>query len=69
MNGNRENRIPVILNPIAGGGRLLCEQEGLHAVAADRGSVLDSWIADSPTLTSELAERAAAYEIPVVLAY
>jgi len=69
MNENRENRIPVILNPIAGGGRLLREQEGLHAVAADRGSELDIWISESPTHTIELAERAAANEIPLVLAY
>ena len=61
--------IPVILNPIAGGGRLLREQDRLQAVAADRGSELDIWISKSPTHTIELAERAAADEIPLVLAY
>ncbi len=62
-------RVPVILNPTAGGGRLLREQEGLHAVAADCGFELDIWISESPTHTIELAERAAATEIPLVLAY
>ena len=62
-------RIPVILNPIAGGGRLLREQGRLQDVAADHGSVLDIWISESPTHTTELAERAAADEIPLVLAY
>jgi diacylglycerol kinase family enzyme len=62
-------RIPVILNPIAGGGRLLREQGRLQDVAADHGSVLDIWISESPTHTTELAEQAAADEIPLVLAY
>jgi diacylglycerol kinase (ATP) len=62
-------RIPVILNPIAGGGRLLRERDRLQAVAADRGSELDIWISESPIHTTELAERAAADEIPLVLAY
>ena len=69
MNENRMTRVPVILNPIAGGGRLLREQGGLHAVAADRGSKLDIWISESPKHTIELAERAAATEVPLVLAY
>jgi len=62
-------RVPVILNPIAGGGRLLREQEGLHAVATDCGFELDMWISESPTHTIELAEKAAATEIPLLLAY
>jgi diacylglycerol kinase family enzyme len=63
------NPVPVILNPIAGGGRLLREQDSLQAVAADRGFELDIWISESPQHTIELAERAAAAEIPLVLAY
>ena len=62
-------RVPVILNPIAGGGRLLREQARLQAVAADRGFELDIWISESAIHTVELAERAAAGEIPLVLAY
>ena len=61
--------VPVILNPIAGGGRLLRERDGLRAVAADRETELDFWISESPTHTIELAERAVADEIPLVLAY
>jgi diacylglycerol kinase (ATP) len=61
--------IPVILNPIAGGGRLLREQARLQAVAAACGSELDIWISKSPAHTVELAERAAADEHPLVLAY
>jgi diacylglycerol kinase family enzyme len=62
-------QVPVILNPIAGGGRLLREQGRLQAVAADRGFELDIWTSKSPTHTTELAERAAAEEIPLVLAF
>ena len=61
--------VPVILNPIAGGGRLLREQESLRSVAADCGSELDIWISESPTHATELAGKAAADEIPLVLAY
>jgi len=61
--------IPVILNPIAGGGRLLREQGRLQAVATDRGSELDIWISESPAHTIDLAQRAAAAELPLVLAY
>jgi diacylglycerol kinase family enzyme len=62
-------RIPVILNPIAGGGRLLREQGRLQEVAAASGSALDFWISESPAHTIELAQRAASDEIPLVLAY
>jgi len=62
-------QVPVILNPIAGGGRLLREEGRLQAVAADRGFELDIWTTKSPTHTTELAERAAAEEIPLVLAF
>jgi diacylglycerol kinase family enzyme len=61
--------VPVILNPIAGGGRLLRERDRLQAVAADCGSKLEIWISESPTHTIELAETAAAAEVPLVLAY
>jgi diacylglycerol kinase family enzyme len=61
--------IPVILNPIAGGGRLLRERDRLQAVAAGHGSELDIWIPDGAEHTVELAERAAAEERPLVLAY
>ena len=61
--------VPVILNPIAGRGRLLREQGSLRSVAADYGTELEIWISKSATHATELAERAAADEIPLVLAY
>jgi diacylglycerol kinase family enzyme len=63
------NRTPVILNPIAGGGRLLREQERLAAGAAALGSDLDIWVAASPSDTTELARKAAADRLPLVFAY
>jgi diacylglycerol kinase family enzyme len=59
----------VILNPIAGGGRLLRGQERLQAVAAENGAELDIWISQSASHTFELAAKAVAEEIPLVLAY
>ena len=63
------SRIPVILNPVAGGGRLLRERDRLTAGAAALGCELDIWIAASPSDTIELAKRAAANRLPLVLAY
>lgn len=63
------NRVPVILNPIAGGGRLLRGQSGLKASAAEHGYQLDIWISESLNHTTELAQRAAAKGLPLVLAY
>jgi diacylglycerol kinase family enzyme len=62
-------RVPVILNPVAGGGRLLRQLDSLRAVAVDEGYELDIWTADHPGHTTELAQRAAADQIPLVLAY
>lgn len=59
----------MILNPIAGGGRLLRAQESLKAVATANGCELDIWIAESPDHTTRLAEEAAATDLPLVLAY
>ena len=63
------NLVPVILNPIAGGGRLLRGQGALKAAAADCGVELDIWLSESPSHTIELAERAAVEKVPLVLAY
>jgi diacylglycerol kinase family enzyme len=59
----------VILNPIAGGGRLLRGQDSLKAVAAANGCELDFWTAKSPDHTTRLAAEAAASGLPLVLAY
>jgi diacylglycerol kinase family enzyme len=62
-------RLPVILNPTAGGGRLLRHRGRLEAVASAQGAELDIAIARSRDHTTELAERAASQELPLVLAY
>ena len=63
------SRVPVILNPIAGGGRLLRQTDVLRAVAADEGYELDVWKAESQAHTAELARRAADDQMSLVLAY
>lgn len=63
------SRVPVILNPIAGGGRLLRRQQALRAAATSQGFDLDIWSAESATQSTELAQRAAAEGLPLVLAY
>ena len=63
------NRVPVILNPIAGGGRLLRGQASLRRAAARRDVELDIWVARSSSHTFELASRAASEGLPLVLAY
>lgn len=63
------SRVPVILNPIAGGGRLLRRQQALKAAATSQGFDLDIWSAESATQSTELAQRAAAEGLPLVLAY
>jgi diacylglycerol kinase family enzyme len=62
-------RVPVILNPIAGGGRLLRGQSSLAAAAAEHDCQLDIWISKSPAHTTELAQRAAAEGLPLLFAY
>jgi diacylglycerol kinase family enzyme len=62
-------RVPVILNPTAGGGRLLRQQKRLVDAAAACGADLDIWISESPDHTLELARRAAADSLALVLAY
>ena len=63
------NRVPVILNPIAGGGRLLRSRERLAARAASLGSKLEYQLTESAEHASELAARAAAEGVPLILAY
>lgn len=59
----------MILNPTAGGGRLLRHRRQLEAVAAANGAELDIYITSSRDHTTELAELAASRELPLVLAY
>jgi len=61
--------IPVILNPTAGGGRLLRHRAPLEKVAADRGMTLEWWWTDAPGRATELAQRAAGEGRTMVLAF
>ena len=63
------HRVPVILNPIAGGGRLRRQTGALREVAARHGAELEFWKTASAAHTTELARKAAAQEVPLVLAY
>ena len=61
--------IPVILNPAAGGGRLLRAREGLEAAAAAAGVEIEIWATRGPAHATELAARAAAEDRPLVFAF
>ncbi len=52
-------RLPVIVNPVAGGGRARRHRERLERVAAARGVRLDWWDTSEPGHATELAARAA----------
>jgi diacylglycerol kinase (ATP) len=61
--------VPVILNPAAGGGRLLRRRTDLQAVARSAGAEIDFWMTRGPGHATELAVRAAAEERPLVFAF
>ncbi|MFV2071055.1 MAG: diacylglycerol kinase family protein [Thermoanaerobaculales bacterium] len=61
--------IPVILNPAAGGGRLLRGRKRLDAAAEAAGVTLEWWLTREPGHATELASRAAREDRPLVLAY
>ncbi len=61
--------IPVILNPVAGGGRLLRLRLELDRTAAAAGVRLEWWPTRAPGHATELAARAGAEGRPMVLAY
>jgi len=61
--------IPVILNPAAGGGRLLRAREGLEAAAAAAGVEIEIWATRGPAHATELAARAAGEDRPLVFAF
>jgi diacylglycerol kinase family enzyme len=63
------SRIPVIVNPVAGGGRLLRHRAELDAVARGLGVELDWQPTDRPRHAEDLARRAADAGAPMVLAY
>lgn len=61
--------IPVIVNPTAGGGRLLRRQGELSAAARSQGVELSWWLTEQRGHAEELARRAAAANHPLVLAW
>jgi diacylglycerol kinase family enzyme len=61
--------VPVILNPTAGGGRLLRRQNELASAARSAGEEIEFWMTRGPGHATELAARAAAEERPLVFAY
>ena len=61
--------VPVILNPTAGGGRLLRRRATLDAAAESVGTSLEWWSTQGPGHAEELAFQAAKEDRPLVLAY
>lgn len=61
--------VPVILNPIAGGGRLLRRRGALDAAAESVDTALEWWPTRGPGHAEELAHRAAKEDRSLVLAF
>ena len=62
-------RVPVILNPTAGGGRLLRLRSELDAVARGLGVDLEFWLTEGKGHAEELAHAEACRGTPLVLAW
>ena len=63
------SRIPVVVNPVAGGGRLVRLRPELDAVARGLGVELEWCLTERPGHAGELAREAAARGASMVLAY
>lgn len=61
--------VPVVLNPTAGGGRLLRQRRELVEVARRHGVELEWWLTSHAGHAEELARRAVAEGRPLVLAW
>ncbi len=61
--------VPVICNPVAGGGRLLAQREAVDAAASASGAVLEWWATTAPGDGERLGRRALAAGCPLVLAF
>jgi diacylglycerol kinase (ATP) len=61
--------VPAILNPTAGGGRLLRRRAELQAAARTAGAEIEFWMTRGPGHATELAAQAAAEERPLVFAF
>ncbi len=62
-------KIPVIFNPTAGGGRARRRRQDLERYVADRDIELDWWATNRPAHATELAAAAAAEGQPLVFAF
>jgi diacylglycerol kinase (ATP) len=58
--------LPVVVNPVAGGGRGRVPRERIEATAATRGLEVEWWETEGPGHASELAARAARDRVPVL---
>jgi diacylglycerol kinase (ATP) len=63
------SRIPVILNPTAGGGRLMRARKAIEVAAGAAGAEIEIWTTNGPAHATELAERAAAEDRPLVFVF
>ena len=63
------SRIPVILNPTAGGGRLMRAQKAIEVAAGAAGAEFEIWTTHGPAHATELARRAAAEDRPLVFVF
>ncbi len=61
--------VPVVLNPTAGGGRLLRRRLACDAAAAAVGVRLEWWLTEGPGHGEQLGRRAAESGRPLVLAF
>jgi diacylglycerol kinase (ATP) len=58
--------LPVIVNPVARGGRTRLPRERLENLAAERGMQIEWWETEEPGHASELASRAARDHHPIL---
>ncbi len=58
--------LPVVVNPVASGGRRAAPREALAAAAAERGWRLEWWVTEGPGHAAELAARAARDRDPLL---
>ena len=60
------NTLPIVVNPVASGGRKSAPREALTAAAAQRGWRVEWWATEAPGHATELAARAARDRDPLL---
>ncbi len=63
------SKVPVVYNPVAGGGRLLAQRPAVDAAAAAAGVELEWWPTAAPGDGERLGRRAVAGGYPLTLAF